>query len=239
MVRIQSSKLLRVNVTTLGVVDIPVNTGLPCWGTDKTQGARNRVIKDVLDLLQSLGGSLGEHEEDVDEHDGAEDAEQDVHLPGDVRECRRYEIGERKVECPVGAGRQRDGLSTNAERVQLRWVDPRDWPPSRCVGRNEQIRAGDKSGGGLAGNAETLSRVVELSGTRCAGVGRNETGVGEHPGCHQSGTNKQCWAAAPSVNPDQGRDGHDDVDNILDTRGEQYSRADVGHCEDILRNMLV
>lgn len=224
-------------MTTLRRVDIPVNTGLPRRGTDKTQSTRSRVIEDVLDLLQSLGGSLGEHEEDVYEHDRAEDAKQDVHLPGNVSECRRHEVGERKVERPVGAGGEGDGLSTDTERVQLRWVDPGDWSPSRGVGGDEEVGARNESGGGLARNAEALSGVIELVGAGWAGVGRHETGVGVHPGCHQCGTNKQCWAATPSVDPDQGRDSHDDVDNILNARGEQHSRSDVGHCEDILEDV--
>lgn len=129
VVRVQISKLLRVNVTTLSVVDIPVNTGFPCGCTDKTQGARGSVFEDVLDFLQSLGGSLGKHEEDVNKHNSTKDAKHDVHLPGDIRKCWRHEVGKSEVECPVRASGERDGLSADAQRVQLRWVDPGDRAP--------------------------------------------------------------------------------------------------------------
>ena len=57
--------------------------------------------EDVLDLLKRAAGSLGEHEEDVDERSKVERAEDEVRLPRDVRQTGGYGPREREVECPV------------------------------------------------------------------------------------------------------------------------------------------
>lgn len=55
-------------------------------------------VEDGVDLLEGLAGGLGVGEEDVEDHDEAEDAEDDVRLPLDVGEGGRDEEGESQVE---------------------------------------------------------------------------------------------------------------------------------------------
>lgn len=96
--------------------------GLP-GGNTNVLDALLVVGEDVLDLLESLSSGLGEHEEDVEEHGGAEDGEDEVDLPLDIDERRRNEVGEGKVEDPVGGRGQSNTLATDTERKNLRGVD--------------------------------------------------------------------------------------------------------------------
>lgn len=88
--------------------------GLPGRGSEELDAAGLGVIEDLVDLLEGLIGGLGEDEEDVDEHGGAEDGEEDVSPPGDLLKRRGHEVGEGKVERPVRGGGEGDGLSTEA-----------------------------------------------------------------------------------------------------------------------------
>lgn len=65
-------------------------------------------------------------------------------------------------------------------------------------------------------------------------VGGHETGVGEHPGGHEGGTDQERPTATPAVNEDERKDGHDDVDDILDGGGNKVVVAlESGHTEDV------
>ena len=59
-------------------------------------------LEDDFDLLERLALGLGIHEEDVEGHDKAEDAEDDICFPDDVGEGGSDEKGERKVEARNG-----------------------------------------------------------------------------------------------------------------------------------------
>jgi hypothetical protein len=58
----------------------------------------NALGEHLLDLLQSLSGSLGEEEEDVEGHSQTEHTENKVHPPLDVLEGGRNEVSKGKVE---------------------------------------------------------------------------------------------------------------------------------------------
>jgi hypothetical protein len=85
--------LLRIQSSLRTPRDAEVDLSLP---------SRNASQKHLLDILETLARCLREQEERVDRHGGAEDAKDEVDLPLDVDECGWDEVGERKVEDPVG-----------------------------------------------------------------------------------------------------------------------------------------
>ena len=62
---------------------------------------RSAAEEQTLDLLEGFPSRFGEQEEDVDAHDGTEDAKEDVDLPLNVDKRRRDKVTEGKVEDPV------------------------------------------------------------------------------------------------------------------------------------------
>lgn len=86
--------LLSIQITPLRPLNIAVvNLCLPC---------RHTRQEHLLDVFERLACSLGEHEERVDCHGRAEDAENDIDAPLDVDEGRWDEVGECEVEDPNG-----------------------------------------------------------------------------------------------------------------------------------------
>ena len=72
------------------------------------------------------------------------------------------------------------------------------------------------------------------AGTGVGAVGFEEAGVREHPGHHADGAEEESWAAAPAVDVEEGGNGHDDVDYVLDRGGnEQVVPGEAGHGEDV------
>ena len=130
-----------------GVVELLV--GLPRESADVL--GSERVGEHLLDLLERLACSLGEGEQDVQEHGGVEDTEDDVDLPLNVDESGWDEVAEGEVEDPVGGGGEGDGLATDAKGEELRWVDPADWTPCWCVTGHEEVGACDDGFGGWTG----------------------------------------------------------------------------------------
>ena len=61
---------------------------------------RDVGVEEDVDLLKCLSMGLGEHEEDVDGHGEAENAEDDVGSPLDVGKGRGDEVRKRKIEDP-------------------------------------------------------------------------------------------------------------------------------------------
>lgn len=108
----------RLNITMLSRNSLlSVVLSLPGRSTDV--GNTVRILEDVLDLFEGLARRLGEEEEDVQEHGGQEDTEDDVGLPADGGESDGDEETQSGVEGPVGGGGQCDGLTPDAEGVQL------------------------------------------------------------------------------------------------------------------------
>ena len=65
-------------------------------------------------------------------------------------------------------------------------------------------------------------------------VGFEETGICEHPGHHTEGPKEKGGAAAPAVDVEEGRDGHNDVDYVLDGGGnKEVVPREAGHGEDV------
>ena len=169
------------------------------------------------------------------QHGGVEDAEDDVRLPLDVDEGGGHEVAEGEVEGPVGRGGERDGLAAHAQRVEFRRVDPGDGAPGGRVGGDEEVGAGDDGfGGGPADGPGGFGRVVDAVGAGVVAVGLEEATVGEHPGHHAQGAEEEGGAPAPAVDEEEGRDGEEDVDDVLDARGDEERVAgEAGHGEDI------
>lgn len=69
----------------------------------------------ILDLLKTLSCGLGEEEEHVDGHHGAENAKEYINLPLDVLERGRNKVSESEVKDPVGGGTESDGTATDTE----------------------------------------------------------------------------------------------------------------------------
>lgn len=86
-------------------------------------------VEDLVHFLQGAALGLGEHEEDVDGHGDTETSEDEVGAVLNRLEQWGNSISESKVECPVGSSGERDGLGTNAERVDLSGVGPGDGTP--------------------------------------------------------------------------------------------------------------
>lgn len=63
--------------------------------------SRDVAVEDEVDLFKSPASRLRIHEEDVDSHDRAKDAENYIRPPGYVGECRSNEESEREVEDPI------------------------------------------------------------------------------------------------------------------------------------------
>jgi hypothetical protein len=90
---LKSNSLLVVNLATLGAAGTAVlDPCLPCRGTRHEH---------FFHILESLSRRLGEEEEGVDCHGGAEDAEDEVDAPLDVDESGWDEVGEGEVEDPA------------------------------------------------------------------------------------------------------------------------------------------
>lgn len=49
----------------------------------------------------------------------------------------------------------------------------------------------------------------------------HETSIDEKPEGHKEGSDQQWKSAAPSIDEDQSKDGHENVDDILDRRGDE------------------
>lgn len=67
--------LLIQHLTALQTSRVPINMRLPSRRAEVAEATWGRVVEDLLDFLEGLLAGLGEEEEDVDEHGGAEDAE--------------------------------------------------------------------------------------------------------------------------------------------------------------------
>jgi hypothetical protein len=52
-------------------------------------------------------------------------------------------------------------------------------------------------------------------------IASHETSICEHPDRHKDGAKDKHWATAPAIHVDEGGNGHEDVDDILDGGGDQ------------------
>lgn len=195
----------------------------------------SRIRENALYILERLTCRLWEHEEDMQEHGRAEDTENDVYLPLDVYERRWNEVREREVESPVGRSAEGVGFAADAEREQFGRVHPRHRTPGDRVHRDEEIGAGDDGfGGGTAHDPALLLDAVEAAGGSGVSVARHETAIGKQECEHSGSAEEEGRAAAPAVDPENGRDGHNDVNNVLDgARNEEVVSLESSHSEDI------
>lgn len=74
---------------------------------------------------------------------------------------------------------------------------------------------------GCAGDFPALlCYVVHSALGCCVAVGCHESGVGEHPDCHEDGADDEHGAATPAIHVNESGDGHDNVDDVLDGGGD-------------------
>ena len=144
-------------------------------------------------------------------------------------------LTEGEVDGPVGGSGQGNGLSADAQREELWGVNPGHRSPSDRERGDEEIRTGDDglAGGTVDQPGHGLGKVGDACGTGVADASE-QTGVDGEPGHHQKGTDQKWLATAPTVDPDEGGDGHDHVDHVLDAGGdEEVVALETGHLEDI------
>lgn len=121
------------------------NMGLPCGSPHILDTVR--ILEDINYFLKRLARGFREHEERVNQHSQAEDAEYEISLPLDIDKGGRHEVAESEVEGPVRRGSESDSLASDAERIELWGIDPRDGSPSWRVRGNEEVAASDDSFG--------------------------------------------------------------------------------------------
>jgi hypothetical protein len=191
--------------------------------------------KHALHILQCLASGLWEQEPDVDRHCSVEDAEDDVDFPLDVDESGGYKVGEGEVEDPICGCGERDCLAADTEREEFGRVDPRDRAPGGGVGRDEEVGAGDDGAPGGAADLPGFFRdATNATGWGCLAVAGHEACVGVHPDGHEGGADEERPASTPSVDEDEGKDGHEDVDDVLDGGGDEVGGAgQTCHAEDV------
>lgn len=202
--------------------------------------SRHTTQEQLLHLFKRLPARLGEHEENVDRHGCAEYTKDDVYFPLNVNKCRWYEVAEGKVEDPIRRSGDGDSLSTHTQREKLRGINPRDRTPGGCVRCDEEIGACDDGfGRGTTNFPGLLGNIVETARWSLVAIGCHQTGVGKHPSGHEKGAYDERNAAAPAIDEDESKDGHEDVDDILNRRGDEIVvTLETSHTEDV-RDLLV
>lgn len=136
---------------------------------------------------------------------------------------------------PVGRGSDGNSLSTNAEREDLRRVNPRSGAPGWRVRSDKEVCASNDS---LCRCTSDLPRLfgdaTETAFRSWVAVSCHEPGVGEHPGHHKDGANNKHRAATPTVHEEKSRNGHQDVDDVLNGTGDEVDVAGkTCHSEDV------
>ena len=58
--------------------------------------------------------------------------------------------------------------------------------------------------------------MIDALRTGIVAVGDEDAAVGEEPGHHEGGADEEGGTTAPAVDVEEGGDGHDDVDDVLD-----------------------
>lgn len=152
-------------------------------------------------FLKRLAGRLREREDDVDQHGEVKHPEDNVHLPIDVFERGRDEVGQGEVEDPVAGRGQCHGFAPDAVGVQLWRVDPRHRTPCGSVGCHEQVGTSNDGLGRFPGDFPAgFGRVTTYAaGRSMMAVAGHETCVGEHESHHPDGPEDQRGASTPSV----------------------------------------
>lgn len=167
-------------------------------------------------------------------HGDTETSEDEVGTVLDRLEKWGDSVGESKVESPVRGGGERDGLGTDAEGVDLSGVGPGNGAPGDGEGADEEVGAGDDSVG---------SRVVVLDGPgggcvalglEGGSVGAHETTDEEEPESHEDGAEEENGTTTPAIDEEDGGDGHEDVEDVLDGGGLEVGilAGDSGTLED-------
>lgn len=106
--------------------------------------------------------------------------------------------------------------------------------PSRSKAGHEQVCAGDQAFGRSSAQPHTDSRNTVQTAGHDLTVRRENASIGEHPGCHQGRADDEGRTSSPSIKPDQRRDGHEDIDNVLDRGGKKVGVALIAcHGEDV------
>ena len=79
-----------------------------------------------------------------------------------------------------------------------------------------------------------FGNVINASWWCWLAVGGQETGIAIHPDGHEGRADQKWHASSPSIDEDQGKDCHPDVDDILDGGGNETSvAAQTSHTEDV------
>lgn len=206
---------LNVNLAALhGPGTIGLDAGLPRRGSQILDAVG--VLEHLLRLFKRLPGGFREHEEDMDECNCVEDGEDDVRLPTNVRERRGSEQTQSHVESPVSGRGESHALPTQTKRIQLWRIDPAGRAYRRGEGGDEEICASDQTLGRGAGQTHgRLGNAIDTPGDYDS-MACHDAGIGVHEDHHEEETDQERGSTAIPVDEQQGGDGHDDVDDILD-----------------------
>ena len=195
---------------------------------------RNVRVEELIHLLESTTLGLWEHQEDVDGHANTEGSKDEVGAVLDILKSWGNSVGQDEVESPVGSSGERDGLGTDTKRVNLSRVGPRNGSPRDGEGADEEVRASNDS----LGSSVVVSDGPGGGGIAVRGIRRSiathQTTNEEEPKSHEDGSNQENRAATPTIDEQDSRDGHDNVEDVLDGGSLQVGvlACDTGTLED-------
>ena len=92
----------------------------------------------------------------------------------------------------------------------------------RCERSHKKVRAGNDGFRRCARDLPAFLRNTIETSRRCRfSIGGQNTSVGIHPDHHKRATDQQWLTSSPSIDPDQCRHSHENIDDILNRGGVQ------------------
>lgn len=177
------------------------------------------VLKDDVYFFKSEALSLRVSPEDVDGHQEVEASKEQVETKSDLLHEDRNDKVEDPVEEPVGSGGEGDTHGTDTEREDFGRVDPAHRTPSGGKRCDKEVDAGDHTVALGAGNMHGPFAII----ANVPVTGSHDTTDNPQENRHERSTGDHGRTATPLVDEKNGGNGHDNVDDIVDTRSEQSS----------------
>ena len=209
-----SSSFVRANVLvvvstnandTLLILHHPLDINGSLVGVDGT--------KQHIHVLQCTSPGLSDEEEDEEEVSETEASEHDKGLPAKMIDGTGSDLGNDKVERPLGGGSQSDTVGTETGGENLGHVDPRSRTPGSRIADDVEIDHDDHGNGGGRNDVDVCGRVGVKNGA-------NDVHHGHHP----ESTSEQSFPSPDLLNTNQKEDsGRDHLHGTVDTSGEEGS----------------
>lgn len=209
------------NTRNLFRIDLPVLNRANPLRLHRRLPRRHPTGKDILDVLKRLPRRLRKAQKTMHRHRHTKQSKEEVRLPFDILERGGREVAQREVEDPVTRRRHGHGLAAESEREEFRAVDPRDGAPRGGEGCDHEVGACNDGFRGRAGDLPAFfGRAVDTAGRGGVAVGGEEAGAGEPPDCEGGGSEDEGDASADAVDEEQGGDGDEYVDHVVDRGGD-------------------